>query len=804
MKLRATNPSAFAGAVGPTVRSLALLLAVLASSPVLLVPILAAADEPAQAIDNDIGNLRSNVSLVDDDLKKARERERRYPLDRRFVEAGLAYDRGNFSTAAVMLTDLVQNSEFQARSDYADALFMLGDCLYRLRNYAGAKRYLDKLIVANGSKHFQNALAELVDIAVRMRRTEDIEALAKRLETVPSDTRKSELLYQFGRSFFIASKDPAKRAASLQRSRTFLDQIQIGEPRWAGARFYIGAGLIESGKADDAMIELKRVADTLRAQSADPSKKSDPAVADYVHMALGRMLLQQKKYDEAAQYYVLVDRNSAVYEEALFELSATYVAGAKPKRALEVLDILLLTVSDDNVAVQAAVLRGRINMLDKQYDKADAAYKEVVERYSAIEGELRNFASNDKNLEQFFAWLLARGSEDYSVIQPVSNRVAKYLEKDESMLDVVAVFDDMAAERADVKESAKIANVLDTALRASARLDMFPDLKDAWVRLAEAQNRCIGVGRRITDLLRDRAMPSMNPEEKARGDAMNAVRKKLEEAYAKIPPDAGSYIKRQNRVVQDFTNLAGDVGLLKAQLATVKEQLLSVEKMLNERLFGGEGVVLTKDQEKKIRDALQQGKDEMRRVAREIEELSQAAEVAAQTVGAGDKVSADENAIRSALLAAQRNEMQAYVGSLERTGGDPNRLRLSRLALEKLYAEIWGLITQVQERASERLGGIKKILAAEQRNIAEYQSSMRTYEDDARSLARQIGNKLVRDAQQRMSDVLLEADLGLVDVAWQKKQQKATAIRELQDERSSRVKSLGDVLRNLTGEEGEE
>ncbi|MSQ81481.1 MAG: hypothetical protein EXR77_00990 [Myxococcales bacterium] len=769
-----------------------------------LVPNAAWADDAERGVDNDIGNIRNNVSLVDDDMKKAREKERRYPLDRRFVEAGLAYDRGNFSTAAVMLTDLVQNAEFQVRSDYADALQMLGDSLYRLRNYAGAKRYLDKLIISNGGKHFQSALAELVDIAVRMHRMEDVEVLAKRLESVPSDTRKSELLYQFGRSFFLAG-DSGTRRSYLERSRQFLDQIQIGETRWAASRFYIGAALVALGKQDDAMAEFKRVADALKAQSTDPNRKPDPVVADYVYMALGRMLLQQKKFDEAAENYARIDRKSPIYEEALFELSATYVASAKPKRALEVLDILLLTVSDDNVAVQAAVLRGRINMLDKQFEKADAAYKEVVERYSAIEGELRNFAAVPKNLEQFFAWLLVRGSEDYAVIQPVSNRVAKYLERDEDMLRVVSVFDNMAAERADVKESAKIANVLDTALRASARLDMFPDLKDAWVRLAESQNRCIVVGKRITELLRDRALPIMSSEEKGRSDGMMQVRKKLEEAYSKIPPDAGSYIKRQNRVVQDFTNLSGDVGLLKAQLASVKEQLLSVEKMLNERLFGGEGVVLTKDLEKTIRDGLQGQKDEIRRVAREIEELSQAAEVAAQTVGAGDKVSADENTIRAALLSAQRYEMQVYVDAIERSGGDPNRLRASRLALEKLYTDIWTLISQVQERASERLGGIKKILAVEQRNISEYQSSMRTYEDDARDLARNVGNELVLKAQRRLSDVLLEADLGLVDVAWQRKQQKATTIRELQDERGQRIKSLGDVLQNLTGDaEGEE
>jgi hypothetical protein len=71
-------------------------------------------------------------------------------------------------------------------------------------------------------------------------------------------------------------------------------------------------------------------------------------------------------------------------------------------------------------------------------------------------------------------------------------------------------------------------------------------------------------------------------------------------------------------------------------------------------------------------------------------------------------------------------------------------------------------------------------------------------------LARQVGYTLVRAAQNRLSEIILEADLGLVDVAWRRKQEKGTAIRELQDERAQRIRSLGDVLNNLTGDAAEE
>lgn len=755
--------------------------------------------EPVRAIEVDADNVRTSVLVIDNDLKSAMAKERRYPLDRRFFEATMAYERGNLATASVQLVDLVTNPEFQLGRDYGDALYMLGDCLFRVRNYMGAKRYLDQVIKLPDQKNFQNALQALADIAVRLHHMEDVEQYAKRLETIPPGQRRSELLYQFGRSFFSGR--------NFGRARALLDQVAIGDKRWPYSRFYVGAILVAQNQPALAVLEFQKVLDS--AKSQDAARKPEQAVLDYAHIALGRLYLQQKKYDDAAAHYQAVDRNSAVYEEGLFELAATYVAANKPKSAIETLDLLLLTVSDDNVAVQAAVLRGRINMLAKQFDQADAAYQDVVERYSAITGELTRFASSDKNLEQFFSWLLNRASDEYQVVRPVSERVAKYIERDDDMTRVVSLFDDMATERADVKESAKLASTIEAALKESSRLDMFPELKDAWLRVIENQNRTVEIGRRIVELLRALAEAKMSPEERQQANALREQRQKWEQAFGKVPATKGEYVERQTGVAGRIVDLSGQVGLLKSNLEQVRQQVLAVEKMLNDRVFGEQGLVLSKEKEQEIRTALQTEKDELRRSYRAIEELGQDVDVASQAVGAGDKVSDDEATVRAGLAVAQQAEMSLYITVLERNGTsqeDARRLRAARTSMDNLGSQMRNILMTIGSRAGERIAGVKQILSTEQRNIAEYQSTVRAYEDDSRLMARDVGYGLIRSAEKRLSEILLEADLGLVDVAWQRKQEKATAIKELQEERSGRIKSLGEILNTLTAppSEGEE
>jgi hypothetical protein len=160
-----------------------------------------------------------------------------------------------------------------------------------------------------------------------------------------------------------------------------------------------------------------------------------------------------------------------------------------------------------------------------------------------------------------------------------------------------------------------------------------------------------------------------------------------------------------------------------------------------------------------------------------------------------------------ALLATQRAEQMLYATILERTGERANevvRLRVARTQLEQIGVSMEGSLAVISARAGERLAGIAKILTIEKRNIAEYQVTVRAYEDNARSLSRDVGFGMIRNAQRRLADILLEADLGLVDVAWQRKQEKTTAIRELQEERTQRIRTLGEILDNLTNDGGAE
>jgi tetratricopeptide (TPR) repeat protein len=779
---------------GPSAAPCTLLCALVACAVAL--PFGAHAQDTPRGLTLELGNVRSAVDLVERDLERVDLRERRFPVAKRYVEATLAYGRSNLELAGVLLLDLVRDKAFQRSPDYYEGLYMLGNSMYRLRNYNGAKRYLDLVIQRAGGPRFQDALEQLVDIAIRVRRYDEVARYASMLKSVPSSGRRSELVYQFGRSYLVTS--------NYAEAKRFFSEIRPGERRYPHALFYLGAIAAHVGQLDEAAQSFRRVIE--EGKSGDERTRAPSVVVSFANLGLARILLSRGKYDEAIDAYQSVDRTASVYDEALFELAAANMAKGKPRDALTALDILLLSVNDDSLAVRAAVLRGRINMSLRDYDAADVAYKEVVDEFSAISGELDRFAGDDTNLRKYFSWLLNRGTDDGGAVRPVSKRVADYLQRDEDMTRVVQVFDDMAREKRNVREADKLARTIESTLARSARLDMFPPLKDAWMKLAEADNRVVDIGRRAVELIGDRGTDALQADERIAAESLKARRAKLEQVFGKMPATATAYKKRKSRIDKAFQRLQAEVGEMRAALGLQRDELQALEKLANDRQFGSGGFVLPPEVEAQVRKSLAFEKDELRRAYRMVDQLEELVQIDASAVGAGDEISRDERKVRAALLSVQRKEQEIYAGALSREGREREAIGLLatlRDQVEAMSRRVRKSYIRVEAMADERVGAMLKQLGDEQRRIANYKVRVSGYERDARRLASSVGYGLLRQAQRRLSDVVLEADLGMVDVAWARKQKKAAEKLELQEQRAKKVGSLQEVMDALTDTSGE-
>ena len=760
---------------------------------VLLSTSLAVGEEPAQAIHRyrtDLGNVESSIRLLQSEYAQPVAQSLVYDLEKRFVDARVYYDLKHYDKASILLLDLVENPQFKRNSDYLDAVFLLAHCLYNQRNWVAARRYFEEVVTARTGAHYDPSVFYLIEIALDRDRLDDLPALGAIVARLGSSA-SDRVSYAWGKALY--------RQGKISESVKALSAIPPASPEYAPARYYLG--VIYTGQRDftNAIAFFREVMAIKEATDALGPVREEAA------LAAGRLSLEMGDIDRALEAYQSIDRRSPSFDVALYEMAWAYLARDRYEQALHTLDVLLLTVQDDQLAVDASILRARIQLEVDGADDAAEAYKEVVDRFTPIKNELESFSRSDTNLAKYFQWLLDRRADRYVASPPLSERAAKFVENVEAMEPVIRLFDDMAVEKADVAESFDVASSLEAALSASNRVEIFPSLENGWVRIMESENRLILLNRELLETENAFYLEHARGEDRSLAQQFAANRRALEERFLRsVPRTVADYRARSHRVNVRFEQLKKDAFLVEQTVKRVRDQLDAMDKILTDAKYSM-AVAPAGAADKALIGELEAEKARLHGLYDELEAVQREIEVESTRIGAGDFVAEGETNIKNEILAAQKREHELYrrlAGSLpgpER--GMADQMAGLRLQIRGDFDALGAVLARIQQKVDEKVGEYRKLVQIEKNHLTSYQAEEKGYEGDSRRVATDVGNALFRSAQEKVADVVLEADLGLLDIAWQQKQRKSDRISELTVEKNERLKQLQESLSSIIEDE---
>ena len=117
-------------------------------------------------------------------------------------------------------------------------------------------------------------------------------------------------------------------------------------------------------------------------------------------------------------------------------------------------------------------------------------------------------------------------------------------------------------------------------------------------------------------------------------------------------------------------------------------------------------------------------------------------------------------------------------------GDLPGRLLDGGAAAEDLqrFIEVSAALDQVvraiDQEVDTKIADLHGLIRAEIIHLEEYMAEMSEQDDEGRRIGRRIGGELFAAAIERMDKVVLKAEVGLIDVAWQEKRQKSEDVRK--------------------------
>ena len=710
---------------------------------------------------------------------------------RKFSQAEVQFLLENWRPAIVLLYDAVDDPDFRSSAEYPTALYYLGESLYHEGEYKTARNHFRQLLAIPGAPHQRDALVRSLDIAVRTRDAQGVDLLLDQGHQMFGEKPPPELAYLSAKAI-ATRRDLAPAERRRQASAAF---AAVPPPLHLQAAYWQGALALEGRDLDGA-------ASRFRACEGMPAADArQREVHELCAMALGRVEAEQGNMQQAIDAYQEVDRESPRFADALYEMAWAWVKAKKYEQALRTVGLVTDLYPDSRLAPEATILQGHLYLRLGRYDEAIETYNKVIDQFGPVRDEIDSILTMNEDPVRYFNEILGRQEKPFeatSVLPPVALRWAS-TQRDVSR--ALAVVGDLDGGRRELAEGRQMADRLDAALLRNDGLDAFGALKEGYGRAEAVENGALWLEGRILDEEEQLAAPELaaDPAAVASLGRARAARLALEQKVRALPRTPTEVRERQERLKARFAGLEKRAFQLGYVVDASTAALAGTQAWL-EQHAGDAG---TAEGRAEVQEEVRKQEAVVRSYAEELKALEAEIARAADAV-AGNEGTSTEASLREAYQRAVAVESDELAPWRAKVGG-PQRARMEQLEqlrgqLPELMARAGKVQSQLRGQALSGSTGIRAQVAAERQRLDESSAELAQAQQETKNLVGQIAIESFRQVRAQFYDLVLKADVGIVDVAWQKKRERIDKIQTLASQKATDLSAMDEDYKGVLQE----
>jgi tetratricopeptide (TPR) repeat protein len=741
-----------------------------------------------EAIAKQIESARNNVDLVEKQYTLREEQSDEAARLQRFSDGEIQYLLNDYNTAAVLFYDLVANREFQKSPRYGDALFYLSDSLYQQKNFLGARLYLRQLLALKGS-HYKEALARYLEIAGRLNEFAGVDEYIDQARGLSGGALPPELTYVYAKWLFRRVDVPLEER--IKRSQAAFNTLleAQGGPFQLQAAYFIGVGHVKLKEWDQAVARFQGIATM---PERDPRK--DREVKELAALSLGRVFFEIGRYDEAIDSYAKVPQQSENFPDSLYEIAWALVRKGELERAKNATEVLLLVAEDSVLAPEAKILQGTLLQKLQKYEEAIDTYNQVINAYSPVRDEIDALLTVNKDPVQYFDELLARNEKTLDVTKLLPPVALKWASTREEVADAVAITAALDESRKGLTEARAIADRILKSLEERG-LESFPMLQEGYARADAVDNMLSRSEDGLTRIEGYLSAGSVTGEQQARVAELKARADELKQRLDTVPTTPEQLQARRERLQKAIDGIDQQAFRLGIEIQSQVAQLVAVRKYVDDTKAERKD---TADDEKAFLEKVTLEQRALEAMQAELAELR--AQLLAERNNA-DKAVSGEGALRAEYGKLLEQIHAVYAAS---RGGLPANAQQVLLRIDVVRADAQAVRERaarakgvLQLRVSKRAQKLREQVLLEQKLIEDYSKEAEAVTGETRNLVGRIAYDSFRRVRQSFYDLVLKADVGVVDVSFQRKQDKTSGIQKLASQKERELKQLDDEFKEV-------
>ncbi|HWO14713.1 MAG TPA: tetratricopeptide repeat protein, partial [Polyangiaceae bacterium] len=513
-------------------------------------------------------------------------------------------------------------------------------------------------------------------------------------------------------------------------------------------------------------------------------------VVDLAWMAIGRLFHERDQYLEAAEAYSHVDRSSPEFSTMLYELAWVYVRLGDFQRAQRALEVLAITDPKSLELADSSLLRADLMLRSGQFDKALALYQEVREEYDPVRGQVQTFLDTTTDPAVYYDRLTEDDiPEGGVVLPPMVIEWAREEAKDER---VFAVIDDVTRSRKLIKRSRRMASKLNAVLNGPTRVKAFPQVKAALEQVVGLTNQL--------SMARLTLAKGMDDEAGAASGRLASVRderRRLMKRLGFLPVSDGDFAAREasgerqwNQVSQKLQTLTLQADRLQAVVNALRKVLDDAEKF---------NVTVDAASRERFRMEIEANERDLATYRQRIQQFRDAIEMGRAQIGFGDQRYVEDDQVRARFKEVFAEEVSLVASGQDEAGAAEYARNIQPMLgrADTIEARLTNRRVELEAEAAKSAERMLHVVSTEAANVEAAADRLDSLDQQARLLVGEVAMRnfgLVRD---RLKSVVLRADVGIVQQAWELREEQMRRVRNLQRERAREEQNLNDELQEV-------
>lgn len=710
---------------------------------------------------------------------------------RRLAAAEEQYALGDWLHASILLSGVVGERAARQADFYPRAVFLLADSLRNSGSYQAAAEFYAEVLGMATAPDRAAAAAGALDCALKLGRYMDFDALASEALRASAGAPTPEVLYLAAKGAFFR-----RDIKDVERIRYAIEAFsRVPPPYDLAARYFEGVLELQAKRPDQA---LERFVECAKMPSVNAAQGE---IRELCTLALGRVHADNGRYAEALERYRQIPVESRRYDEAEYESAWVLVKAGKLDQALRVAEVIADLAPDSAAAPQATILQGHLHLKLGRYSRALEAYNRVINTYAPVRDEIDAILTMHQDPARYFEELVGNRGKPFDVAAILPPLALRWAARAGGVAGAIGLAASIHDGRAAVQEAEGVADRIEAALSRGGAVDAFPTLRRAWTASDAVENASVWLEAGLTDRVLDLVGSTVAVGRRGELAAARELRRPLETALAALPRTIEEADARQARLRERMASVDREASRFDFTVAGLTAAIdateLWVERYRSE--IAGDA-----ESRAELADELRRHRDVVATYKGEVQALRQAIAEARDKVS-GVALASSEGAVRDRFLQALDQERKVVVDA-PRSGMDQDfRGRLERgealvYRLVRLRERAQAVKAQAVKAADARAGALRARIGSERHELQAHASAVDGVVQEAKGFVGELAFRSFRDIREQFYQLVLKADVGIVDVAWSRKRERLDKIQQLSQQKAVELQQLDRDFKSLLRE----